>query len=212
MQENDIIYVTPKAYRLLYDACARSLFHAEGLNNDEKYVMLNAESNAIDYDWKARDIELDSALAETGESIKIMDDISNAAPEFVSERVHELLRKVRVADAGYVKPIERVFISDKTYRKMLDFIATRHLYYRVDDIDNSMGCGGFVGSYLELSLKKTEGKLRLAFEKSGANFVEFYDMFYGGDLDDNNRDYNIRRILRKYYPESMRETLEELGN
>ena len=34
-------------------------------------------------------------------------------------------------------------------------------------------------------------------------------MFYDGDLDENNREFNIRMILRKYYPESMRDLLED---
>lgn len=212
MQENEIIYVTPKAYRLLSDECARSLLNSSGLVRDEEYVMLLPESEALDDGWEERRMELAEALRETGVSIDILDNVINASEDFVEERVHELLRCVRIFNDNDIQPKERVFISDKAYRRMLDFIANRHFYYIVDDIDSSIESDGFVSSYLELSLKKTESKLRSAFEKSGADFDEFYDMFYEGDLGDDNREFNIRKILRKYYPESMRETLEELDN
>lgn len=203
MQENETIYVTPKAYRLLYNYCANSLLDGEGLVRNEKYRSLDMEGDVLSEGWQERRKELSDALAETGVPINVIHPIINSTPDFVAEHVHELLRKVRVGDPGAIQPNERIFVPDKTFRKMVEFISIRHFYYAVDDIAET----GFAESVIENILPKSERKLRAIFEESDVDFDEFYEIFYDGDLLDDNRAYNIRKVLRKYFPESAREQL-----
>ncbi|ASN68053.1 hypothetical protein 8F11_18 [uncultured Caudovirales phage] len=106
---------------------------------------------------------------------------------------------------------KRIYLADKTYRKFMKYLAETYLEICIHRDHTDIDAGGYVYATNALAHKyhaKRE-KLEKLFEKDGADFSKAIKHIEGETVEFEDTDKGLRKILEKYYPESMRETIEK---
>ena len=106
---------------------------------------------------------------------------------------------------------KQIFLSDKAFSRLVAFIAERHFTYMIDtEIEPDRDVEHVIDA-LNPKYQKSLEKLRKSFVESGADFNEFHELFYEGDFAKGYRHDQIREVFKRYYPESMRDSLGTTG-
>ncbi|MGY3188762.1 hypothetical protein [Lysinibacillus sp. TE18511] len=109
---------------------------------------------------------------------------------------------------------KRYYLPDKTFRKFMNYIAKDRLYVytclQKDDIP-TLGYGYFDDALMKNANKKSQ-ELETLFAEVGLSFREAYDLVGHDSVEFEDYDKGLRKILKRYFPESMRGTIEYLDN
>lgn len=106
---------------------------------------------------------------------------------------------------------KRYYLPDKTFRKFMNYIAKDRLLvfsFLENDIQ-TLGYGYMDKALTHKAIQKRK-ELEALFADVGLNFDDAYNLVGHDSVEFADYDKGLRKILKRYFPESMRKTIEYL--